>query len=520
MRFSVTQKKTVRTIACLLFCLFVCAMAFLNRTLVLEPVTGFFQGHGSFAEMKSTLQRNLLGDRLRGKDELLSLNGGYAGLQGRTRYNGVQKMTNGMLTATIEEMADTSRFADNLSRFCRFLEGKNIPFLFVLAPYKGPMAENLMPTGITDLTNKIADQAVAQLAEQKVPVLDLRNEMSQSKEQVERFFYRTDHHWNAEGAFYAFQRIMDAVRASFPGIQMTFTDPALWEKHFIPNWWLGSHGRRVGPLFSGVEDMDYFLPAFQTAMSRYSPGVWVCKGNFRQANIREWFLEQSNYMRMDSYFRYLGGGYPLTYHRNPQAENQMKILLIGDSFKHPTECFMSTEFTAMDVLDPREYGKMSEMDYVKLNPPDMVILLNYPGTVANNYFTDFGKETEPVSGGETDRYDIAVSADSGMDYALLPVRLESGRSYVLSLDQVQVLTGAPDGASIELYKGEDIVDLTVFDIEYGNQFEYHWGFQIPPGDEDGEPYQLRLYAGVSGGTEGMSLVYHGIRLQEFLLPNS
>ena len=129
MRFSVTKKKTVRTIACLLFCLFVCAMAFLNRTLVLDPVTGFFQGHGSFAEMKSTLQRNLLGDRLRGKDELLSLNGGYAGLQGRTRYNGVQKMTNGMLTATIEEMADTSRFADNLSRFCRFLEGKNIQYV-------------------------------------------------------------------------------------------------------------------------------------------------------------------------------------------------------------------------------------------------------------------------------------------------------------------------------------------------------------------------------------------------------
>ena len=520
MRFKITGKQIIQMAGCGLFCLIVCGMAFANRTLLMEPAMELLHGRSSFEKMTDIIQHNYLSDRLRWKDELLSLNGGYARLQGRTRYNNAQLMTNGMLTSTIDDVTDTTAFADNISRFCRFLEKKGIPFLFVMAPYKGPMEESYLPEGAADMTNTIGEQAVLKLIERNVSLLDLRKEMSRNYEQTEKYFYRTDHHWNADGAFFAYQRIMEAIQKRFPETKMSYTDSDLWKKYVIPNWWLGSHGRRVGPLFAGTEDLDYILPAFETEMSRYSPGSYAYKGNFRRANIREWYIENSNYMKMDSYFRYLGGGYPLTYHRNQQAENHKKILLIGDSFEHPVECFLSTEFTSIDVLNPREYGKMSEADYVTLNPPDMVIMINYPGTIANGYFSDFGEGKDLEIVRETFQDEITVSAGSGdTDYEVLPVHLESGKSYQLTLDEIQVKAGAPEGASILLYKRGKVMDLTIVDIEYGNEFGFHWGFQIPETKEDEGSYELRLYAGITGGTEGVELVYQGIQLREFLLMN-
>ena len=513
MRFRITGKQAVRLAGCAVFCLIVCGMAFMNRTLIMEPVTEFLSGRGDFTEMKEAVEENYLGDRLRGKVELLSLNGGFARLEGRLRVNGVLRMENGMLNTAIAEVPDLTGFTENLDRFSRWLEGRGIPFLFVLAPYKGPTEDRIMPAGVTDRTNEIGDRAVSLLREKNVSVLDLREEMSRTREQVEKYFYRTDHHWNADGAFFAYQQIMKAVQARFPGTKTTFTDAALWEKTVIPDWWLGSAGRRVGTLFGGLEDMDLLLPAFETEMSRYAPGIWAFRGDFRKANIREYYVEYRDFLNTDNYHRYLGGGYPLTLHRNQRAENRMKLLIIGDSFKVPVECFLSTEFTAIDVLEPRGYGKMSEADYAALNPPDMVIVLNYPGTLAEVAFSDFGEGREPTVVSETAPLDFTVPAGPGEpDYAVLPARPESGKSYVLTLDAIQLKEGAPEGVNVMLFSGDEERDQTIFDIPYGNEFGFRWGFRVP--DEPDGDFQLRFYAGINGGTEGTELVFQGVRLQE------
>ena len=520
MHLGINGKRAVRMAGCALFCLMVLVLAFWNRKLILEPVTEFLRGNYGFEDMKKEVQENYLDDRFRGKNELITLNGGYARLQGRTRYNGVQLMKNGMITSWTSKMMDTSDFAESISGFSRYLDGLGIPFLFVMEPFKIPTEENLLPAGVTDRTNEIADQALAQLKEKEVPVLDLREDMSRTGEMVRQYFYRTDHHWNVEGSFFAYQKIMEAIQERFPDTKMTYTDRHLWEKTVVPNFWLGSDGRRVGPLYAGTDALDYYLPSFETEMSRYSIGVWTCKGNFREANMREWLLEKSDYFNMDTYSRYLGGGYPLTLHRNAGAENHRKILIVRDSFVLPVECFLSTEFTAVDVLDPRMYGVMSETDYIALNPPDLVLFMIYPEIFPSiyypSYFLDEGKNLEIL--GESDFGDIQVSGTSGnADYQLAPASLESGKSYVLTMKQIQVERGEPDGANIRLYRGENLVDETVLDIDYGNRYEHRWGFQIPDNAEEGESYQLRFYAGVDGATENVQLDYQGIRLREGVL---
>lgn len=520
MRFRFTGKGAVRTAGCILFCLIVCATAFLNRTLITEPAADFLRGTG-FQKTKKTLEENLLGDRFRGRDELLSLNGGFAGLEGRSLYNQVQRMTNGMLISPTSSMKDTTDFVHSMDAFHRFLQARGIPFLFVLAPYKEPTSETLLPAGVTDLTNEITDRTLEMLAERDVPYLDLRESMSRTKEQVEQYFYRTDHHWNADGSFFAYQQIMAAIQSLFPDTKMTYADAARWEKFVLPHWWLGAQGKRVGPFFAGTEDLDYYLPLFETKMSRYSMGVWAFKGTFRETNIREWYLEYSDYMKLNHYFRYLGGGYPLTVHRNAEAENRLKILIIGDSYKHPVEAFLSTEFTSVEVLDPRQYGKMKESDYVRLNPPDMVLMLNFPGTLWDQGFSNLGSGgPDPVAVRESYWEKLSVPAvDYTSNCEALPEALEGGKSYILTLDGVRVDEGYPAGANVILCDSQDTeIDQTIFDIDYGDAFEYRWGFQIPESDDKDAAYHLDFYAGINGDTANVGVTYQGIRLQECVLP--
>lgn len=519
MRLGSSRKKIVQLIGCVTLCLIILSTAFLNRTLILEPLAAFLQRNCSFTEMKDRITENYLGDRFRGKNELLSLNGGFARLQGHTRYNNIQLMTNGMLTSTTTSMMNTSDFADSLSRLQRCLNEKGIPFLFIMAPYKLPTDENLLPTGAVDYANDIADQALSELKALGVPCLDLREDMSRTREQVEQYFYRTDHHWNAEACLYAFRRITEAVRDFFPETKMNFANPDLWKKTVLPKWWLGSEGRRVGPLFAGVDNLDYYLPSFKTEMARYSIGVWTCKGDFREANMREWLLEVSDYFTMDSYSRYLGGGYALTLHRNAQAENHRKLMIIRDSFMLPVECFLSTEFTSIDVIDPRMYSSLNETDYPVLNGSDIVILMVFPGIFPSSYYKFYANFPEGSDLGiirETHREDLAVSGASNTpDYQELPFSLEAGKTYQLFLDHIQVLQGDPDGAQVALYQGEQLVDQTIFDIDYGNRYEYLWGFHVPESEEKDAKYLLRFYAGVNGGTQGMELYYQGIHLREY-----
>lgn len=525
MRSGIPWKKTVQLVGCALFCLLILVLAFRNRTLALEPIEAFFRGEAGFEEARDTLADNYLSGRMTEKDNLVTLSGGFSRLLGRTRCNHVQRMNNGMLTTLKSKIPDLTAFEENVDAFHRFLSQRGIPFLFIAAPHKVPTDENLLPAGVADLQNAAQDRVMAGLAARGVPSVDLRPEMSRTAAQVEKYFYRTDHHWNAEGALYAFRRIMELIQDRLPGVKANYTDPALWEKTVLPRWWLGSAGRRVGPLFGGTDDLDFYLPVFDTSMARYSPGYWAYKGDFRRVNLREWFIDHSDLMNLDSYNRYVGGHYPLTLHRNAQAENPLRILCIRDSFMLPVECFLSTEFAAVDVLNPQDYHAMSVVDYVLLNPPDLVLMLNFETTMEQEGYRSFGPARGTAVRGETlfQEDSCVISGSDGADYLSVPLSLRPGQSCEMTVESIRAGARVPEGVSLLLYRGTQLLDETAFDLDYGNLYGFRWGFQIPEDPENPDragDYELRLAAGIAGDTAGITLTCGKIRVDEIILPET
>lgn len=480
----------------------------------------------SLSSFKEGFQSRLT-DSFALKNHFINLNGWFAGFLDQTTCNEVIKLNNGMLTNDIPEI-DVSPYAKNALEFKDFLAEQGIEFLYISEPYKVDLCKQLLPVGIENSGNETASALNSLLEDGGVHVLDLRPELSATPEQVERYFFKTDHHWTFEGAFIAFQRIGEELCKLFPeeSIELSYANFDQWEARTLKNWSLGSHGRRVGIYYGGTDDITYYTPRFETSMSCAIPNhVQLYKGDFNTANIRKRYIEQRNYFDNNAYEMYIGGQYPLVCHRNPLAPNDLRILMVIDSFGRPVQAYLSTLFQEVDVIDPRQYD-FNIAEYVQYSQPDVVIEMIYPRSIVNEANFEYGC-AEAAATDFHSRQEILDAQDTVVEdgYTSLPVRLAPGRTYILQFDDVEFSVDMPDGAAIALFATETgtQISATVFDIEYCREYSnFSWFFTVP--ESTGTNLELRFYAGLPDNPTNGATVYRGVHLyavgQDLLSPKT
>ena len=239
-----------------------------------------------------------------------------------------------------------------------------------------------MPEGTESHCHENANGLLRLLEANGVPTLDLRPELVGSEKALEQYFFRTDHHWNDEGAFLAFQRITERLQAQFPEetILSGITQRENWEKHTLPNYFLGSHGRRVGVGFAGVEDFFYLTPKFETRMSCSVPSDGIYReGSFAQAALAmERITGKPDYYNSSPYDVHTGENYDHVQFRCETAPSYKKILMIQDSFGLPLEGYLATAFREVETLDLRYLKDTTSVEVIDQFQPDMVIVMYNP----------------------------------------------------------------------------------------------------------------------------------------------
>ncbi len=112
----------------------------------------------------------------------------------------------------------------DLERYQKILEGRRdwlaergIPYLFVILPNKDTIYPEFMPPAYTKVRPKSrADQLIDHMkAHSTVTILDVREDLRRAKER-DVLYDLTDTHWNARGAFIAYEQIVEALSAWFP----------------------------------------------------------------------------------------------------------------------------------------------------------------------------------------------------------------------------------------------------------------------------------------------------------------
>ena len=206
----------VRATVTVFFLIFIGVMSFANKELFKEPVNRFIHGKMSFKKVTRVIASGFVSNRLKFKNSFINLNGLFSRLCGNRKCNDVLLLNDNILTFD-DDSTDwrkewkTESAAKKTIELAEFSKKLNIPFVYIVTPYKVSTSQDNLPQGIYNPINEITDGFLKELSVAGVLFLDLRSHFSATSEHIKRYFYRTDHHWSPDAAFLAYQDIMSEI---------------------------------------------------------------------------------------------------------------------------------------------------------------------------------------------------------------------------------------------------------------------------------------------------------------------
>ena len=321
------------------------------------------------------------------KRGFVELNGGAHRMVGRRFCNTVYRAPGGMLLSELKGKGRLEPIADAVAGFSRWLAGKKASLIYVQAPSKIDQGGTMLPAPLVNCGNDRADDLMALLAEKGVHTVDLRAMLTAMPKDLERFFYRTDHHWNNDAVFKVFgvlaPEIARAVGAS-PAVVAPYVDASSWKRSVWPQCFVGTKSRRTGLIFGGKDDLIVYVPRFKTGMTMDI----LSKGKRLSGDFRKTIMWRSGQIRergFDGFGRdaysllYVGGTYGVVRHKNRSAPLARRVMIIGDSYVRPLEAMLSTVVSDLLVLDQRRFARRETVaQFVKSFKPHVVLQICNP----------------------------------------------------------------------------------------------------------------------------------------------
>ena len=249
----------------------------------------------------------------------------------------------------------------------------------------------MLPDGLEESGNATCDAYLEALDGLGVDCLDLRP-VFESNGIYSNWFFRTDHHWKPEAAFFAWQYLAGELDLRY-GFETpaSLTDPNNWNTKVLEDFFLGSQGKRVGSLYAGVDDITLYTPKFSTDLTyANSDGSFTRSGPFEQSVCFPERVAQQDWFNGNPYTYYSGGDYALatmTDHKNP---NGPKVVLIRESFSCALAPFLALSCSELTTIDLR-YFTGDLMETIESLDPDLVLTLYTASTAGLDNMFEFDK---------------------------------------------------------------------------------------------------------------------------------
>lgn len=362
------------------------------------------------AAAEAAVQKSLTDQHL-----LIQLYGGYQALTGRTVVedvepdNTVVRLSDGLLTFTASGDPDAAAQAASLKRLQLALGDRDIPLLYLQSPSKIADGSGL-PPGVEDTSGRDADALLAALDQAEVDYIDFRQTLRDAGGPWASWFYVTDHHWNQEGAFLAFQALcrklndydqtLSVSRGSKRrpiAIDEKWTDRDSYDIATLPGAFLGSQGKRVGSLYAGMDDFALWTPKFPTLL-RYDATQPVSYGDAEETVLFPQRLEESDPFDANPYTYYAGGDYGVARIKNYYNPQGPRILLIRDSFACAITPYLAYASSELLTIDPRSFHS-DLLNYIDWTKPDVVLVMYSSGMVrSEEYYRLLAQPSVPSKG--------------------------------------------------------------------------------------------------------------------------
>lgn len=308
-------------------------------------------------------------------------------------YGVIIKDKNGSLYFPASDV-NVTPYAENTIKFAKTLENKKVPFIYIQAPNKYIEGYTDEIVSEYNFSNKNATEFLNILKNNKIDTLDLRELIIKENLDKESLFYKTDHHWTTSTAFWAYTKIVKCLNDKYDfdiDKNNFYTDIKNYKQKVIENCYLGSLGRRVGRAVSGLDNYTFIEPSFETDYKIFngltSKTEPIFSGNFNKAIVKENILNGSD-VTLNKHASYFEWDYGDLIIKNTLIDNDIKILLIKDSYSLPVMAFLSTCVSEIHSADLRDIPCINLSEYINEYDFDAVIMM-YNTEVFNDTMFNF-----------------------------------------------------------------------------------------------------------------------------------
>ena len=284
-----------------------------NRTLAQFPEFSWENlKNGSFTQG----MEDYFADQFPLRDDWTGLKARCEQLLGKRAFNGVY-LCGDTLIARVEE-PDETQVEKNLSYVNKFAELTGGRVLLGLIPSAAEVWQDKLPHGAPSFDQAAFIRRAAE--ETGLPTVDFLGALSEHAD--EPIYYRTDHHWTTQGAFYGANALLEALGRE-PLEESRFRPRSVYvdgkfQPEAVSRDFNGTLYSTSGIHWLEPDSIEYWVPDGYLNVTTWKSG----KAEPGQLYDRS-YLEGK-----DKYSSFLGGNQPLCVIENPDIQDGSKILLI------------------------------------------------------------------------------------------------------------------------------------------------------------------------------------------------
>lgn len=363
--------------------------ALVSYTLYLKPEGSWYNGiNARIQSLNNAININLFG-----KEFFQKFNANMQLLMGKQTINyGPQtmvKLTTGQLY-DIQSDVDVSSDIKKMADLSAVLKEKNIPMLYVYM-HSELYEDGMLPEGVKDYNNKVADDIVNQLRGAGIRTIDSRDVKDDYSLTLDECVYRTDNHCAMPLNFAVYSQIIKDLNemADFD-LDESKGDIANYDIETI----VGAHRASVGqrlPELVEPDDFALITPKYDTFIRRSissSDGFVDTEGTFRDAVLNLDILDELKAEPTANLYDIYGHHTEAVYFENDDAPDH-RVLVIKDSFGTPTATLLSLSVRNELAIDLRKTQRSAE-SYIDEYQPEAVIIIHCQEMMRGNNYVFIG----------------------------------------------------------------------------------------------------------------------------------
>ena len=284
----------------------------------------------------------------------------------RSETNGIIIAKDGYLISRHDrkELNTLKTNCNSISLFIEKQKNNNIPAFVFVAPRSIDVNEEMLPTfynsSITKESYKILNQSIS-----SEYLIDIKDELKE-RSGDEYIWYRTDHHWTATGAYYAYLSIGEKLLYE-PQPKEAFTIDTATDS------FLGTSFSRLG--------IDNFRTKDSIELYRYNNDDSFLITEPTTNKTTTGLYNFNALTEFDKYKVFLCGNTDILQVRDT-TKNKPRLLIIKDSFANSIVPFLAIHYD-IDMIDLRYY-KGSVQNYIEENGFECVLILYGIDTLASD----------------------------------------------------------------------------------------------------------------------------------------